>query len=68
MDGYSVELSQTSSRRVHPDHVGNVPETCLPNGVNECHLGRTSLILTDKDMADHEERAAVVKSPWSSSR
>jgi hypothetical protein len=57
VDGYSVDVPQPNARRVLDDHDGDYPDDCLPHGVDKCMTGHPSLVVNEKEMVDHGERA-----------
>jgi hypothetical protein len=57
IDGYSRDVIQPQARRTDPDHTSETPADCLAHGTDHCEAGHPSLVLNEKDMVDHGERA-----------
>jgi hypothetical protein len=60
IDGYSVAVHQPGARRPPPDLEGDIPDDCLAPGTDACKIGDPSLVLNEKDMVDHGERAGKI--------
>jgi hypothetical protein len=57
-DGYSVNVLQPNARRVAADHEGDVPNDCLPHGIEKMRCWTPEPDIEREDLVDHGERAS----------